>query len=116
MSATPSRKTSPAPIARAVVTRPLVGERTSAAPSYVATFRALRAALLLAPLGLAAACGATPARYAGTPPAVTPEPSSTTPSTTPSTAPSTTVSPPIAPSDTPPPAAGGLRPAMPETT
>lgn len=115
MSATPSRKTSPAPIARAVVTRPLVGERTSAAPSYVATFRALRAALLLAPLGLAAACGATPTRYAGTPPAVTPEPS-TTPSTTPSTPPSPTVSPPIAPSDTPPPAAGGLRPAMPETT
>jgi hypothetical protein len=112
MSTAPTKKRSAAPIARPTEARPLVGERAAPLPAYVAVLRAWKLALVLAPIGVAAACGGAPTRYAGAPPAVQPEPS-TSVSTTTTASPPPSAPPPIAPSTTPPPAAGGLRPTSP---
>jgi hypothetical protein len=117
MSASNVRKLAPSPIARPASPRAIAAERAVATPGYVAAYRALKIALLVAPIGVAAACGTT--RYPGSQVPVTPVPSASTEGSaepdaqpTPSTTPATT---PIAPPTVPPPAAGGKRPTMPET-
>lgn len=112
MSTAPGRKRSPIPLARPTEARPLVGERAVSLPAYVSVLRSLKLALVLAPIGVAAACGAAPTRYAGAPPAVQPEPSASASSVPTSSSPPSAV-PSIEPSTAPPPAAGGRRPTMP---
>ncbi len=127
MSASSHRKLGPAPLARparepherserserdAREARPLEGRRAAAVPAYV---MALKLALVLAPLGLAAAGGCATTRYAGAAPPVRPEPSASaaTESASASASVSASAVPTLEPSAVPPTAAGGLRPTMP---